>query len=84
MILQRILLYAAGTRQINKAIHLGIHKGQNKIALVMIGDKHDFSEFDEISHMNVLDYNKYKKTAIMQIFWYNTRRNQRCWRRQNT
>jgi len=28
---KEILLYAAGTRQINKAIHLGIHKGQNKM-----------------------------------------------------
>jgi len=28
---KEILLYAAGTRQINKAINLGIHKGRIKL-----------------------------------------------------
>ncbi len=67
-----IMLYAAGTRQISKAMRSGVHKGQNSIVLVAIGDKQRLSSFDkiftEISPMPVLQYNETKKETIMKAF----------------
>ncbi|MFZ2411686.1 MAG: KEOPS complex subunit Cgi121, partial [Candidatus Methanoperedens sp.] len=34
---KEIMLYAAGTRQINRAMKLGVHNGENNIVLVAIG-----------------------------------------------
>ncbi|MCE8429747.1 MAG: hypothetical protein J5U19_15350 [Candidatus Methanoperedens sp.] len=65
---KEILLYAAGTRQINKAIRLGIHAGQNNVALVVVGGEPDLSAFEEISRAEVLEYNISKKEAIMKVF----------------
>ncbi|MCZ7357090.1 MAG: KEOPS complex subunit Cgi121 [Candidatus Methanoperedens sp.] len=65
---KEIMLYVSGTRQINKAMRLGIHKGENNIVLVAIGEKPDFSEFDEIMPKPVLQYHESKKEAIMQAF----------------
>ena len=65
---KEILLYASGTRQISKAMKLGIHKGQNNIVLVAIGENPDLSSFDEIIKKPVLQYDESKKGAIMQAF----------------
>ena len=65
---KEILLYAAGTRQITRAVKLGIHKGQNNVALVAVGDAPDLSGFVEIEPAHVLAYNDSKKEAIMKIF----------------
>lgn len=65
---KEIMLYAAGTRQINKAMRLGVHNGENNIAIVAIGDEIDLSEFNEISPKPVLQYNSSKNDALMEIF----------------
>ncbi|MBU4453980.1 MAG: KEOPS complex subunit Cgi121 [Euryarchaeota archaeon] len=64
---KEIMLYAAGTRQISRAVKLGIHKGENNIVLVAVGDA-KLSGFDEIRHEHVLAYNKSKKEALMKAF----------------
>jgi KEOPS complex subunit Cgi121 len=64
---KEILLYAAGTRQINRAVKLGIHKGENNIVLVAVGEA-EISGFDEIKHEHVLAYNESKKEVLMKMF----------------
>ncbi|MBU4374509.1 MAG: KEOPS complex subunit Cgi121 [Euryarchaeota archaeon] len=64
---KEIMLYAAGTRQINKAMRVGVHNGENNIALVAIGEKPDLSAFNIISK-RVLQYNNSKNEALMDIF----------------
>ncbi len=68
---KEIMLYAAGTRQISRAVKLGIHKGENNIVLVAVGEAQlpGFDEiFDEIIHEYVLAYNVSKKEALMKVF----------------
>ncbi len=65
---KEIMLYAAGTRQINKAIRLGVHNGENNIALVAIGEDIDVLEFNEITSKPVIQYNKSKNDTLMEIF----------------
>ncbi|SNQ61586.1 KEOPS complex subunit Cgi121 [Candidatus Methanoperedens nitratireducens] len=65
---KEIMLYASGTRQISKAIRLGIHKGENNIALVAVGEEADLSAFNEIKPKPVLEYNESKKEAVMEVF----------------
>ena len=65
---KEIMLYASGTRQISKAMRLGIHKGKNNIALVAVGEEPDLSAFNEIKPEHVLEYNVSKKNVIMEIF----------------
>ena len=64
---KEIMLYAAGTRQINKAVKLGIHKGENNIVIVAVGDS-ELSGFDEIKYADVLAYNASKREQLMKIF----------------
>lgn len=64
---KEIMLYAAGTRQINKAIRIGVHKGKNNIALVVVGKAADLP-FNEIMPAQVLQYDKSKNKALMDIF----------------
>ncbi len=64
---KEILLYAAGTRQIIRAVKLGIHKGENNIVLVAVGEA-GMPEFDEISPSSVLAYSPSKKEALMNAF----------------
>ncbi len=64
---KEILLYAAGTRQINRAVKLGIHKGENNIVLVAVGDA-KLSGFDEIRPEPVLAYRESKREALMKAF----------------
>ena len=65
---KEIMLYASGTRQINRAMKIGVHNGNNNIALVAIGDHIDLSVFDEITHKDVLQYEGSKNRALMDIF----------------
>ena len=66
---KEILLYAAGTRQINRALKMGTHKGRNNIVLVVVGEPFDIlSEFNEISPGSVLQYNESKNMALKEIF----------------
>ncbi len=67
---KEIMLYAAGTRQISRAMRLGIHAGQNNIALVAVGknlDLSELSEFNEITIKPVLCAES-KKEVLMEIF----------------
>ncbi len=64
---KEIMLYAAGTRQINKAVKLGIHKGENNIVLVAVGEV-QLSGFDEIRSADVLAYNASKREQLMKAF----------------
>ena len=65
---KEIMLYAAGTRQINRAIKIGVHDGWNNIAIVAVGDVIDLSAFDMITPQNVLQYSRSKNSALMDIF----------------
>ncbi len=65
---KEIMLYASGTRQISKAMRLGIHKGKNNIALVAVGEEPDLSAFNELKPEHVLEYNESKREAIMKVF----------------
>ncbi len=64
---KEIMLYAAGTRQINRAVKLGIHKGENNIVLVAVGDA-ELSGFEEIRPEPVLAYDRSKKKVLMKAF----------------
>ncbi len=64
---KEIMLYAAGTRQIKRAVKLGIHKGENNIVIVAVGDAH-LSGFEEIRPEPVLAYRESKKDALMKAF----------------
>jgi KEOPS complex subunit Cgi121 len=65
---KEIMLYAAGTRQINRAMKLGVHNGKNNIVLVAIGVVIDLSAFNEITPKPVLQYDSSKNDALLQIF----------------
>jgi KEOPS complex subunit Cgi121 len=65
---KEIMLYAAGSRQITKAVKMGIHKGQNKIVLIAVGGNPDLSGFDEVKPEPVLAYDDSKKEAIKETF----------------
>ncbi len=65
---KEIMLYASGTRQISKAMRLGIHKGENNIALIAVGEGSNLSVFNEIKLENVLEYDVSKKNVIMEVF----------------
>lgn len=65
---KEIMLYAAGTRQINKAMKLGVHNGENNIALVAISEDIDVSEFNDITQKPVIQYNKSKNDVLAEIF----------------
>lgn len=65
---KEIMLYAAGTRQINRAMKIGVHNGNNNIVLVVIGEDVDLSVFDEITPKDVLQYEGSKNRTLMDIF----------------
>jgi KEOPS complex subunit Cgi121 len=65
---KEIMLYVAGTRQINRAVKIGVHDGWNNIAIVAVGDMIDLSAFNEINPRNVLQYTGSKNSALMEIF----------------
>ena len=65
---KEIMLYAAGTRQIKRAVKIGVHNGKNNIVLAGIGEDVDLSSFNEITPNNVLQYDVSKNRALMDIF----------------
>lgn len=65
---KEIMLYAAGTRQINRAVKIGVHDGWNNIAIVAVGNMIDLSAFDEITPRSVLQYRRSKNNTLMEIF----------------
>ena len=65
---KEIMLYAAGTRQINRAVKIGVHDGFNNIVIVAVGDMIDLSAFYEITPHTVLEYSVSKKSTLMDIF----------------
>lgn len=65
---KEIMLYVAGTRQINRAMRIGVHAGWNNIAIVAIGDAPELSGFGGITPGQVLQYDITKKDALMDIF----------------
>jgi KEOPS complex subunit Cgi121 len=68
---KEIMLYASGSRQISRAMKLGIHKGLNNLVLVAVGDNLDasvFSDLAEIEQKPVLRYDNSKKKALMEAF----------------
>ncbi len=69
---KEIMLYAAGTRQISRAMKIGIRSGKNNIALVAVDGSGALSGLDEIFYeiepKPVLEYGESKKEAMMDIF----------------
>ncbi len=65
---KEILLYVSGTRQISKAVRMGVHNGINNIAVVSIGENIDISAFLDITPKNVLGYDASKNSVLMDIF----------------
>lgn len=67
---KEIMLYASGTRQINRAMKIGVHNGKNNIVLVAIGDDVDQYVFDEIEIKpeDVMRYEESKNRVLMDIF----------------
>ncbi len=72
-----ILLYASGRRHVEKAIEMGISKGQKNVALVIVGTEDDDIEkaSEEISRRlvknvkkEVIEYRECKKEQIMDFF----------------
>ena len=65
---KEIMLYASGSRQITKAVKMGIHEGRNRVALIAVDETPNLYGFDEIRPEPVLAYNNSKKDVIMEIF----------------
>jgi KEOPS complex subunit Cgi121 len=65
---KEIMLYAAGTRQINRALKIGVHDALNNLAIVAVGEMIDLSVFDGVTPCNVLQYRGSKNSALMDIF----------------
>lgn len=63
-----ILLYAAGTRQIGRALDMGVRKGRNNVAIVVVGNKASIEIKERIAEAPVLEYTKDKRDALMEFF----------------
>ena len=68
------LLYIAGTRQIERALRFGIKRGENKVALIVIGleggKTNAIGELRELisEDPRVIDYTELKKERIVRAF----------------
>ncbi|MDT8402720.1 MAG: KEOPS complex subunit Cgi121 [Bacteroidales bacterium] len=69
-----IMLYAAGTRQIERALGLGVRMGENRIAMVLVGENgiddalvHVSELLDTVDPI-VLDYSDIRKKDIQEFF----------------
>lgn len=65
---KEIMLYAAGTRQINRAVKIGVHDGWNNIVIAAVGDLIELPVFNEIMPHDVLQYSGSKDSALRDIF----------------
>ncbi len=69
-----ILLYAAGTRQIQSAFEMGIWEGMNEAAAVIVGEAENVERAKDalkgfaVDDENVLKYTERKKKAIIDYF----------------
>lgn len=65
-----IMLYASGNRQIGKAIKMGIHKGENNIAIIIVGDRSGARKELEklVLKDDVLRYKPAKDGMLMRTF----------------
>jgi KEOPS complex subunit Cgi121 len=69
-----IMLYASGSRQIEKALDLGVKIGENRVAIVLVGENvTDEAEFDVRALLNsedasIVDYSDGKKEDLLKIF----------------
>jgi len=67
------MLYLRGKRQIEKALELGVHEGENDVAIVIIGDDPGCAEakamavLDEVDG-TVVDYDHKKDDTLMRIY----------------
>jgi KEOPS complex subunit Cgi121 len=68
-----IMLYLRGRRQIEKALELGLHEGQNEVAIVIVGDEPGCAEdkaralLDKVDD-KVVDYDHKKDEALMRLY----------------
>ncbi|MCJ7617745.1 MAG: KEOPS complex subunit Cgi121 [Desulfobacterales bacterium] len=69
-----IMLYASGSRQIEKALELGVKNGENRVAIVLVGENvTDEALFDVRTLLNsedasIVDYSDSKKKDLLKIF----------------
>ena len=69
-----IMLYASGSRQIEKALDLGVKNGENRVAIVLIGENvPDEATFDIMTLLNsedasIVDYSDRKKEDLLKLF----------------
>ena len=69
-----IMLYASGSRQIEKALDLGVKNGENRVAIVLIGENvPDEAVFDIMTLLNsedasIVDYSDRKKEDLLKLF----------------
>ncbi|MBE0522899.1 MAG: hypothetical protein IBX40_00955 [Methanosarcinales archaeon] len=69
-----IMLYASGSRQIEKAINLGVKRGENRVAIVLVAENvSDEAVFDIRNLLNsedasIVDYSDSKKENLLRIF----------------
>ena len=69
-----IMLYASGSRQIEKALDLGVKNGENRVAIVLVGENvPDEAVFDIMTLLNsedasIVDYSDRKKEDLLKLF----------------
>ena len=69
-----IMLYASGSRQIEKALDLGVKNGENRVAIVLVGENvPDEATFDIMTLLNsedasIVDYSDRKKEDLLKLF----------------
>jgi len=69
-----IMLYASGSRQIEKALDLGVKNGENRVAIVLVGENvTDEAVFDvrtllDSEDATIVDYSDRKKEDLLKIF----------------
>jgi KEOPS complex subunit Cgi121 len=66
-----VLLYTAATRQIHKAIRIGLGKGENRVVMVIIGDRLCIEELKRrvgFKEENVLELTEEKIKRLIKFF----------------
>ncbi|NIA09454.1 MAG: hypothetical protein GWP10_06940 [Nitrospiraceae bacterium] len=69
-----IMLYASGGRQIEKALDLGVKRGENRVAIVLVGENVTDESVIDIKNLldsedaSIVDYSDSKKEDLLNIF----------------
>lgn len=69
-----IMLYASGNRQIDKALDLGIKNGENRVAIVLVGENGTqeaaltVKTFLNSEDASLVEYSDRKKEYVLEIF----------------